>query len=104
MRRTTSFEIPGQLGLRLSVPSVPLVKLAVTLKDRSHVRCIFTPVQNPKRIAHTVCFKVSFQENHYRLLFLAEFVTNCHGFAIGQMLRFFGDQFLLSFVQASRYR
>jgi hypothetical protein len=57
------------------VYAVPLVKLAVRIKDRSHVRYIFAFVQNPKRVGHSGCPKVSFQENHNCLLFVAEFVA-----------------------------
>ena len=45
----------------------------------SHVCNIFALVQNPKRVGHSGCFEVSFQENHNRLLFVAEFVSDCHG-------------------------
>lgn len=61
-----------------SVCSVALVKLTVSLKDRSHVRSIVALVQNSKRVEHAGLLKIYFQENRDRSLFVVEFVTDCH--------------------------
>jgi hypothetical protein len=39
---------------------------------------IFALVQNPKRVGTPAALKVSFQENHNRLFFLAEFLASWH--------------------------
>jgi len=73
----------GEVAGHISLFSVVLVKLAVGIKDRSYVRDIFVLVQNPKRIGHAGCLKVSFQKTHNRLFFVAEFVSDCHGETFG---------------------